>query len=154
MSTTAEYSIGEAARILGLTPSALRYYDNENLLPDVGRTSGGSRRFTDDDLEWVRYIERLKMSGMPIKEIQVYVDLYRQGDSTIAQRQKIVEERRAEVERQLAELKTTLDFISYKCWFYEVASESGTCETPRTMSTEDLPPEIRRIREACGIHTY
>ncbi|WP_167148753.1 MerR family transcriptional regulator [Actinomyces sp. ZJ308] len=148
------YGIGEASRATGLTTSALRFYDREGLLPQVVRTEGGTRRFTEDDLEWIRYIERLQKSGMPIREIKEYVRLYVEGDSTIAARRRIVEARREEVLRQIRDLETTLDFIDYKCWFYEVATQAGSCDVPRTMAPEELPPRIRRIKEACGIHRY
>lgn len=148
------WGIGEAAAMVGLAPSALRFYDREKLLPGLARSVGGTRRFTADDLEWVRYIERLKKSGMPIREIKEYVQLYLEGDSTIQQRRAIVEARRAEVMRQMEDLQTTLDFITYKCWFYEVAEESGTTRVPREMPMDELPPRIRRIKEACGIHRY
>ena len=38
------YTVGEMAKRLGITPSALRYYDKEGLLPFVER-SGGIRMF-------------------------------------------------------------------------------------------------------------
>lgn len=148
------YGIGEAARATGMTASALRFYDRQGLLPQVTRTDRGTRCFTEDDLEWIRYIERLQKSGMPIREIKEYVRLYIEGDSTIEARRRIVEARREEVLRQLEDLETTLDFIDYKCWFYEVATRTGSCDAPRTMAPEDLPPRIRRIKEACGIHRF
>lgn len=148
------YSIGDAAKELGLTASALRFYDKNELLPHMERSQGGMRVFTEDDLEWIRFIERLKKSGMPIKEIKQYIDLYLQGDSTIEERRQIVYQRKEEVERQLEDLQLTLDFISYKCWFYDVASESGTTDTPRNMPLEDLPEDIRKTKERCGIHRY
>ena len=46
--------------------------------------------FDEDDLEWMRFVERLKVSGMPIKEIREYIQLYLEGDSTIEERRKIV----------------------------------------------------------------
>ena len=114
------------------------------------RTGGGTRRFTEDDLEWIRDIGRLQTAGMPIKEIKEYARLYVEGDSTIEARRRIIEARRQEVLRELENLRTTLDFIDYKCWFYEVASAAGSCEVPRTMAPEDLPERIRRIREVCN----
>jgi predicted transcriptional regulator len=87
---------------------------------------------------------------MPIKEIKEYARLYVEGDSTIEARRRIIEARRQEVLRELENLRTTLDFIDYKCWFYEVASAAGSCEVPRTMAPEDLPERIRRIREVCN----
>ena len=106
------YTIGEAAAELGMPASTIRFYDKNGLFPDVARSQGGIRVFTEDDLEWARFIERLKVSGMPIKEIRAYIDLYRQGDSTIAERRRIVEERRKAILEQLEDLKLALDFIT------------------------------------------
>ena len=35
------YTVGEMAKILNTTPSTLRYYDKEGLLPFVERTGSG-----------------------------------------------------------------------------------------------------------------
>ncbi len=110
--------------------------------------------FTEDDLEWARFIERLKVSGMPIREIRRYIDLYRKGDSTIEERRRIVNERREAILRQMEDLRISLDFITYKCWYYDVAKESGTCDTPKNMPIEELPEDIRRIKAECRINRY
>lgn len=73
------YTIGDASRVLGMPASTIRFYDKNGLLPHMGRTESGIRMFTEDDLEWVRFIERLKTSGMPLKEIKRYIDLYLEG---------------------------------------------------------------------------
>lgn len=148
------YTVGEAAAELGMPASTIRFYDKNGLFSDVARSRGGIRVFTEDDLEWARFIERLKVSGMPIKEIRAYIDLYRQGDSAIAERRHIVEERREVVKEQIDDLKLALDFLTYKCWNYEVATESGTCETPKNMPEDELPDDIRRIKAKCRINRY
>jgi DNA-binding transcriptional MerR regulator len=148
------YTIGEAAEALDMPATTIRFYDKNGLLPNMSRTSGGVRLFDEDDLEWMRFVERLKASGMPIKEIREYIQLYLAGDATIEERRKIVYERKAAIERQLEDLKLARDFISYKCWFYDVAAESGTCDTPRNMPTEELPDNIRQIKEKCQINRY
>lgn len=58
------------------------------------------------------------------------------------------------IEAQLEELELAHDFISYKCWFYDVTAGSGTCDTPRNMSAEELPDDIRRIKAKCRINRY
>lgn len=134
--------------------STIRYYDKNGLFPDMSRSQGDIRVFTEDDLEWARFVERLKVSGMPIREIKEYIDLYRRGDATIAERLRIVRERREKILRQMEDLRLSLDFMTYKCWFYEVAAESGTCDTPRNMPSDELPEEIRRIKQECRINRY
>ena len=148
------YTIGDASRVLGMPASTIRFYDKNGLLPHMGRTESGIRMFTEDDLEWVCFIERLKTSGMPLKEIKRYIDLYLEGDSTIEERLAIVLARRDEIDRQLEELKLARDFIEYKCWFYEVAKESGTCDAPKSIPIEELPPDIARIKKKCHINRY
>mgnify|MGYP002564483642 FL=1 len=91
---------------------------------------------------------------MPLKEIKRYIDLYLEGDSTIEERLAIVLARRDEIDRQLEELKLARDFIEYKCWFYEVAKESGTCDAPKSIPVEELPPDIARIKKKCRINRY
>lgn len=148
------YTIGDAAAELDMPASTIRFYEKNGLIPNQQRTSDGRRLFDEDDLEWMRFVERLKVSGMPIKEIREYIQLYLQGDATIEERRRIVYERRDAIDEQLAQLKLARDFIDYKCWFYDVARESGTCDTPRTMPDEDLPDRIKRIKAKCRINRY
>ena len=54
------YSIGEVAKKTNISPSTLRYYEKEGLLPSVSRTDSGIRKFDDDDLDRLSVIECLK----------------------------------------------------------------------------------------------
>ena len=146
-----KYSIGEVADELGIPASTIRYYDGKGMLPEVSRSVGGVRRFTDADIDWLRMIEHLKMSGMTINEIREFIALYKDGDKTIEQRRELVHHRREELQRQMAELQDTLDFITYKCWFYDTALKAGTCEVPRTMPESEMPSEIVKILHKCQI---
>ena len=148
------YTIGDAAAELGMPASTIRFYEKNGLIPNQQRSSDGRRLFDEDDLEWMRFVERLKVSGMPIKEIREYIRLYMEGDSTIEERRRIVYERRAAIDEQLEELRLARDFIEYKRWFYDVARESGTCDTPRNMPYDELPDDIKRIKDKCRINRY
>ena len=148
------YTIGDAAAKLGMPASTIRFYEKNGLIPNQQRSSDGRRLFDEDDLEWMRFVERLKVSGMPIKEIREYIDLYLQGDATIEERRRIVYSRRAAIDAQLEELMLARDFIDYKCWYYDVARESGTCDTPKNMPYDELPEDIKRIKAKCKINRY
>ncbi len=69
------------------------------------------------------------------------------GDETIDERLALFQKRKAEVEKQMAELQETLDTVNFKCWYYETAKAAGTTEVPNQMPDEDLPPEMRKIRK-------
>ncbi|MDR2051778.1 MAG: MerR family DNA-binding transcriptional regulator [Treponema sp.] len=56
-------AIGEAAKMMGISAFALRYYDKEGLLPFVERTASGKRLFKDSDPEWLALLECLKATN-------------------------------------------------------------------------------------------
>lgn len=140
-------SIGEASAELGIPAPTLRYYDKEGLLPYVGRTPNGTRFFTEDDLEWLHMIECLKRSGLSIKEIRQFVEWYVQGDSTLEQRRELFHRRKRAIEEELEHLRETLEFVEYKCWFYDTAVEAGTIDAPRTLKPCETPEFVQRYRE-------
>lgn len=83
------YSIGEAAKALDIPASTIRYYEKNGLLPHIGRTEGGIRSFTDADLDLLRLIGHLKMSGMSLQEIREFVRLSELGDESIEDRRAL-----------------------------------------------------------------
>ena len=66
------YSISQVAKMMGVTPSTLRYYDQEGLLPHIKRVNG-MRVFEDEDFRWLRVLNCLKNTKMPIKKIRKYI---------------------------------------------------------------------------------
>ena len=61
------YSMKEIADKMGVTTSTLRYYDAEGLLPNMKRVNG-RRIFEDSDFKWLRVLNCLKNTNMPIKK--------------------------------------------------------------------------------------
>ena len=83
------YTIGEMSKKLGIPASTLRYYEKEQLLPCVERTTGGIRMFKESDLEFLRIIHCLKKAGVSISGIREFIGLVKQGDSSIDARLSI-----------------------------------------------------------------
>lgn len=52
--------IGAAAAAAGVTERALRYYEEKGLLEPAGRTPGGARCYSPDDITRVAYIKQLQ----------------------------------------------------------------------------------------------
>ena len=77
------YTIEEAAQRTGVSTHTLRYYERIGLLAPVGRASSGHRRYSDDDLGAVGFLTLLRQTGMPIRDMQRFVELTRAGDDTI-----------------------------------------------------------------------
>lgn len=141
------YTVGEVAKQLDVAPSTLRYYDKEGLLPFVERSGGGIRVFKDEDLSWLRIIECLKKTGMPIKDIKNFIDYCMEGDSRIDERLSIIESQRDSVIEQMKEMQEMLDMLNFKCWYYETAKEAGTCaiHNPNNVQLDKIPKEYHKF---------
>lgn len=146
------YTVGEMAKKMGVAPSTLRYYDKEGLLPFVDRSKGGIRVFKDSDLEWLRIIECLKKTGMPLRDIKAFVEMAMEGDVTIGRRLDLIKERKRAVSEEMERLRGTLETLEYKCWYYETAQAAGTAEVPRNMSDDEIPERFVKVRRELREH--
>ncbi|MES4900794.1 MULTISPECIES: MerR family transcriptional regulator [unclassified Streptomyces] len=60
--------IGELAARAGVSVRSLRYYEEQGLLAST-RSASGQRHYTDDDVERVRFIQRLYAAGLSSRTI-------------------------------------------------------------------------------------
>lgn len=128
------YTVGEMAKLLGVTASTLRYYDKEGLLPFVERSSGGIRMFQESDIEWLQVIGCMKKAGLSIKDIRQYIEMTLQGDDTIDLRLAMFHRQQEVLKQQMVELQHTMEMVDYKCWYYETAKKAGTVDVPQKWS--------------------
>jgi MerR family transcriptional regulator, heat shock protein HspR len=63
------YIISVAAELAGVHPQTLRIYERKGLL-EPARTSGRSRRYSDDDIELLRRIQELTADGISLTGVQ------------------------------------------------------------------------------------
>lgn len=137
------YSIGEVANITGITISTLRYYDREGMFPNIERSSGGIRMFSDSEIEVIKIIECLKVSGMPIKDIKQFLDWCQEGDVSLQKRRDMFDERLVIVTKQMEELQKIMDIIKYKCWYYNTALAAGSEEAIKNIPKKEILGEIQ-----------
>jgi MerR family transcriptional regulator, heat shock protein HspR len=70
----AVYVISVAAELTGMHPQTLRIYERKGLL-DPSRTRGGSRRFSEHDLERLRHIQELTATGLNLEGVRRVLQL-------------------------------------------------------------------------------
>jgi MerR family transcriptional regulator/heat shock protein HspR len=70
----AVYVISVAAELTGMHPQTLRIYERKGLL-DPSRTSGGSRRFSERDLDRLRHIQELTATGLNLEGVRRVLQL-------------------------------------------------------------------------------
>lgn len=113
------YSVQEVVEETGLPADTLRYYERIGLLHPIQRNSSGHRAYTEYDLGWVYWLKLLRSSGMPIKMVQEYVQLVREGDDSIEARCEILSAHRQQLRDHIAELQGYLAVLDKKIDFYQ-----------------------------------
>ena len=112
-------NIKRISQITGLTAHTLRYYEKIGLLKDIKRNSSGYREYTENDIAWIQFLERLKATGMPIKVMLEFADLRYIGDKTIKERLQILKDHKLSIENNISELSENLKKIKDKINFYK-----------------------------------
>ncbi|RZS91758.1 MerR family transcriptional regulator [Motilibacter rhizosphaerae] len=115
------YDIAEVAALTGLTPHTLRYYERAGLVRSPRRDATGRRRYDDRDLSWLRFLTRLRSTGMPIRVVRDYVELCWAGDGNEAERLEILEAHRDVLRERLAQAQHDLEHIDLKIALYRKA---------------------------------
>ncbi|WP_047152872.1 MerR family transcriptional regulator [Aneurinibacillus tyrosinisolvens] len=113
-----EFTIQQVAKITNLTVHTLRYYERIGLLPTVTRTSNGYRQYSTVDIEWIRFLTRLRDTGMPIRRMQQFADLRHRGSETISERRALLQEHWDEVNKHILELQKNVKAIEDKINYY------------------------------------
>ncbi|MFF9347330.1 MerR family transcriptional regulator [Streptomyces sp. NPDC014734] len=112
------YTISEVVAFTGLTAHTLRWYERIGLMPHVDRSHTGQRRFTNRDLDWLTFVGKLRLTGMPVADMVRYAELLREGEHTFEERQELLEATRRDVRARIAELQGTLAVLDHKIDFY------------------------------------
>lgn len=137
-------NIGEISKITGLSISTLRYYDKNGLLPNLNRNNG-IRKFNKKDLQTLKMINCLKISGMNIKEIKQFIDWCSIGDETIEKRLNMFIEQEKNINNQIKKLQDSLKLIKFKKWYYKKALDDKTENIVKNMNINDMPNEIKLL---------
>ena len=72
---TPRYTVKQVAEMMEMSAYTIRYYENAGLIPDVDRSGGNARMFSDYTLGWLRLVHCLRMTGLPIEGVKHYIDL-------------------------------------------------------------------------------
>ncbi|MGE5635349.1 MAG: MerR family transcriptional regulator [Nocardioidaceae bacterium] len=110
-------SISEASEASGLSAHTLRYYERAGLLERVDRNDGGHRRYREADLERIKFLTKLRATGMPIREVRRYAELMKAGQATNAERLALLEAHREAVLAELEATAENLELIEWKINF-------------------------------------
>ncbi len=122
--------IGEIAERSGMSVDTLRYYEKIGLIPAPLRDAGGRRVYDEVILGWLRFLDKLKATGLGMRERLRYADLRtRPGLESVRERREMLEAHREKVSEDLERLRETLELLDSKVVLYR-RIESGELPDP------------------------
>ena len=92
----------------------MRYYEELDLLPGVRRRAGGRRVYGSDEIERLRFIQRLKALGLSLAEIKQLNAVYGIQGSTqamLSHLEKLLDDQLEVVDGRISELVALRDDI-------------------------------------------
>jgi DNA-binding transcriptional MerR regulator len=134
--------IGDIASRTGRSIHTIRWYEAQGLIPGISRDGGGRRVFSEYHVGWLDLMDRLRHTGMSIKQLREYTALVKQGSRTLKQRRALLAAHRARVQENIAQWSEALELVEAKIEFYDEWVARG--ERPQAEPYR----RIRRSRKA------
>lgn len=134
-------SIGEVARISGKAPSAIRYYESIQLLPQPERMSG-RRRYPAEVLRSLAVIDTAQRAGLSLDDIRLLL-------RTSVEDAKAVEQLREVAERRLPVLREAIARAELVREWLEQAADC-CCPTLETCPLFEQPSRLPERQLSLG----
>ena len=115
--------IGEAARRSGLAASAIRFYEDAGVLPEPERTTNGYRDYSSQDLELLRFVNRLRSLEFPLDDVRQVVDLWISGKAPCSVVRDSIQRETVAIGQRISELRRLQEELAD---FMESVGEAGS----------------------------
>ena len=129
----ATLTIGQVAKRAGLNVSAIRYYEQQGLLPEAPRLHG-QRRYGEETLARLGVIDVAKRAGFSLDEIRLMLTATDGGEPAHAQLQALAEQKLPEVDELIARAQRVREWL-------QTATGCG-CETLDVCALFEAPGSL------------
>ncbi|MBD1909245.1 MULTISPECIES: MerR family transcriptional regulator [unclassified Leptolyngbya] len=138
-------TIQQVAQQTGLSVHTLRYYERNGLLEPVNRASSGHRRYSAEDISRIEFLTRLRTTGMSIRQMQEFTQLFRERPEAIAERRAILETHEQQVQAHIQELERNLEAIRWKIQYYKGLEEQQQIDATHASSKVTTNDDLVRV---------
>ncbi|MCI9976345.1 MerR family transcriptional regulator [Clostridioides difficile] len=115
-----KYSMTDVSKITNISSSAIRFYEEKDLLLSISSKPSGVCYFCEEDMERLTFIKDLKNAGLSIKDIHECFHFCDMGDDTIDKRIQFFQQHKKNIKNKIQELEDCMDKIDEKiCYLNE-----------------------------------
>jgi MerR family transcriptional regulator, aldehyde-responsive regulator len=110
--------IRDAAAVSGLSIDTIRFYERAEMLPEVARDKRGWRNFDSGLIEWLQNLEKLRATGMPLKDMKRFAELVHGSADSSPERISILTRHAERLAQRRAELDACQTYLRHKIAVY------------------------------------
>ena len=102
-------TIGDLAKVAGVPPRTIRFYEEKGILPSPGRSASGYRLYGPDDLKRLSLVRRARSLGFSLTEVANLIRLaqHERCDSFQGKAAQLMIQKLAEVDAAIQQLNDT-----------------------------------------------
>ncbi len=111
-------NIGRLSGLTGVTAKTIRYYESIGLIPEPPRKPSGYRDYGDSDVEVLRFVNKARLLGFPLKDVTQLLSLWQDRGRSSAEVKALTERHIIDIEQRIEELQSvrrTLLDLSQRC---------------------------------------
>ncbi|HEX9703600.1 MAG TPA: Cu(I)-responsive transcriptional regulator [Rhodospirillales bacterium] len=111
-------NIGTAARKSGVPAKTIRYYESIGLIPPATRAGNGYRNYSDVDIATLKFIQRARSLGFPVKDVGDLLELWREKNRSSADVKSLALNHIKAIEQRIGEMESirgTLIHLTERC---------------------------------------
>jgi DNA-binding transcriptional MerR regulator len=102
---SAALQIGQVAQKTGLSVDAIRFYEKAGLLTPPGRTEGGFRRYQQQEIADLEFIQKAQRLGFSLNEIRELFSIQRHPNEVCLHVRDLIAQKLGLVRTKIAELQ-------------------------------------------------
>lgn len=99
-------TVSHLARIVGVGPDSIRYYERIGVVPRAERSPAGYRLWTAREVQYLKWVAPAKRAGFTLHELADIFRRYRAGSPPCRTVRDLLQQKLADLERQIDELST------------------------------------------------
>jgi Hg(II)-responsive transcriptional regulator len=136
------FTRSQLARICGVGPETIRFYEKQGLLPPPPRSAAGYRRFGEDSVHRLNFIRRAKELGFSLNEIAELLALHDDEHGDRAQVKAMTEAKLDEIVAKIRDLQRMREVLAHLAAECSGAGPVSGCPIIHALADDDSEIEL------------
>lgn len=124
MANLQSFGIQDVAGLTGISAYTIRYYDKCGFFPNLARSTGKVRHFSQADIDQLYLVDSLRKSGLSIEGIKYFVKLQMQGEDKASSVEEVLAQQIQGMELQIQDMTRGLEILKHEISRYKCPPEA------------------------------